>query len=209
MLLERIKETFAQQWPQLQYTITHGIWVIDVTPDIYLDLCSQLRKDFEQLTDLTIVDKLVYGQASWNTTNSTSHGFSRAQLALDFSRAQTPFRFEAIVHFLSYSQNARIKVRCKIDTNLSLPSLTALWPGANWYEREAFDLFGIVFENHPDLRRLLTDYGFTGYPFRKDFPMLGYDQVIYDGSLAQCRLEPVNIEHRVVTPRVIRGEQAL
>ena len=117
-------------------------------------------------------------------------------------------RFAAVAHLLSYQHNRRVRLRTFAE-NDDLPvvaSLTSVWPGANWFEREAFDLFGIIFEGHPDLRRILTDYGFVGHPFRKDFPLIGNVEVRYDADKQRVIYEPVSITPRVLVPRVIRDD---
>ena len=118
------------------------------------------------------------------------------------------FRFAAVYHLLSLANNHRLRVRAFAtdDDFPILPSLVDLWPSANWFEREAFDLYGIVFDGHPDLRRLLTDYGFVGHPFRKDFPLSGHVEMRYDPEQARVIYQPVTIEPREVTPRIIREE---
>ena len=117
-------------------------------------------------------------------------------------------RFAAVYHFLSLAHNRRLRVRvfAPDDEFPVLPSVVGLWPSANWFEREAFDLYGIVFSGHPDLRRLLTDYGFVGHPFRKDFPISGYVEMRYDPEQARVIYQPVTIEPREITPRIIREE---
>jgi NADH-quinone oxidoreductase subunit C len=117
-------------------------------------------------------------------------------------------RFAAVYQLLSVSKNRRLRVRvfCPSDDFPLVPSVVDIWPSANWYEREAFDLFGIVFEGHPDLRRILTDYGFIGHPFRKDFPISGYVEMRYDPDRQRVVYQPVTIEPREITPRVVREE---
>jgi NADH-quinone oxidoreductase subunit C len=140
---------------------------------------------FEQLIDLCGVDYQDYGDGTWEGQ-----------------------RFAAVVHLLSVSLNHRVRVRvfCPEDDFPVLPSVTSLWASANWYEREAFDLFGIVFDGHNDLRRILTDYGFIGHPFRKDFPLSGHVEMRYDATRQRVVYEPVSIEPRELIPRVIREE---
>ena len=124
-------------------------------------------------------------------------------------RDHAELKFEELVsHLLSMTHNWRLRLRVFASDNdaPSLPTVTDLWPGANWYEREAFDLFGIVFEGHPDLRRILTDYGFVGHPFRKDFPVSGYVEMRYDPEQRRVVYQPVTIEPREVTPRIVREE---
>jgi len=117
-------------------------------------------------------------------------------------------RFAVVVHLLSVSHNWRLRVRarCADDALPGVASLTEVWPAADWYEREAFDLFGIVFEGHPDLRRILTDYGFIGHPFRKDFPLSGHVEMRYDPEQKRVIYQPVTIEPREITPRIVREE---
>jgi NADH-quinone oxidoreductase subunit C len=117
-------------------------------------------------------------------------------------------RFAVTYHLLSLHHNRRLRVRayCTPGEPPMIESVIAVWPGANWYEREAFDLYGILFRGHPDLRRILTDYGFVGYPFRKDFPLSGHVEVRYDPEKKRVVYEPVSIEARVLVPRVIRHD---
>jgi NADH-quinone oxidoreductase subunit C len=138
---------------------------------------------FEQLVDLCGVDYSTYG-------DRPAQGSSYA----------------AVLHLLSFTHNWRVRLRCFCadDVFPVLPSLVEVWPGINWFEREAFDLFGIVFDGHPDLRRILTDYGFIGHPFRKDFPVSGYVEMRYDPEQKRVIYQPVTIEPREVTPRVVR-----
>ncbi len=140
---------------------------------------------FEQLIDLCGVDYRDYGDGAW----------------------QGP-RFAAVYHLLSVQHNWRLRVRviCPDDELPRLHSVIDIWPSANWHEREVFDLFGIVFEGHPDLRRILTDYGFIGHPFRKDFPLSGHVEMRYDPELQRVIYQPVTIEPREVTPRIVRVE---
>ena len=123
------------------------------------------------------------------------------------TRCEGP-RFAAVYHLLSLSHNRRLRVRAFApdDDFPVLPSVVDLWPSANWFEREAFDLYGIVFDGHPDLRRLLTDYGFVGHPFRKDFPLSGYVEMRYDPEQKRVIYQPVTIEPREIMPRIIREE---
>ena len=115
-------------------------------------------------------------------------------------------RFDVVYHMLSMHRNQRIRVKLVTDENTPVPSALPVWPAANWFEREAFDLFGILFRGHPDLRRLLTDYGFIGHPFRKDFPLIGNVEVRYDPIKQRVVYEPVSIESRTLVPRVIRHD---
>jgi len=198
-----------------------GITTVEIALESWLEVCRQLRDDadfgYAQLTDLCGVDHLGYGQSEWDTGEATSEGFSRGVEGMGPGRfnweqrpeaARVERRFAVVAHLLSLSHNRRLRIRCfAADDGMPIvPSLVDIWNSANWYEREAFDLFGIVFEGHPDLRRILTDYGFTGHPFRKDFPLIGNVAVRYDTEKHRVIYEPVEIESRVLVPRVLRND---
>jgi NADH-quinone oxidoreductase subunit C len=198
-----------------------GGGTLEVAPGDWLEVARALRDEpefrFEQLMDVCGVDYLGYGDDEWDTSDVSSEGFSRGVEGLGpgrFRWENRPLgkgpdrRFAAVAHLLSVSNNRRIRLRCfALDHTLPIvPSLTGLYPVADWFEREAFDLFGIVFEGHPDLRRILTDYGFVGHPFRKDFPLIGNVEVRYDPEKQRVVYEPVSIEPRVTVPRVIRAD---
>ncbi|QLE79241.1 NADH-quinone oxidoreductase subunit C [Francisella sp. Scap27] len=177
--------------------------------DIYMIL-SKLKKDylFEQLTDITAVDYLTYGQSDWQVGKVVSQtGFSRGR-EQDVKITSFDNRFEVIYQLMSMSNNVRLRVKCKLkDAQIILvDSVSDIWSSADWSEREVYDMFGIYFNNHPDLRRVLTDYGFVGHPLRKDFPQTGYVEMRYDESLGKVVYEPVEIDDRVNTARVVRGE---
>lgn len=156
----------------------------DKVKDALVRLRDGAAAHFEQLIDLSGVDYLQYGEGTW-----------------------TGPRFAVVYHLLSVSLNQRVRVRTFLDDSLPrVDSVVDVWAVANWYEREAFDLFGIVFEGHPDLRRILTDYGFVGHPFRKDFPLIGYVEMRYDPEKKRVIYQPVSIEPRILVPRVIREE---
>ncbi len=167
--------------------------------------CLRLRDffSFDTLIDLCGVDYLTYGQSDWNG-NASASGFSRGrnhQCLKDIHEE----RFAVVYHLLSVSKNKRIRVKAFVDeVEPIIKSVTDIWASADWYEREAFDLMGILFENHTDLRRILTDYGFTGHPLRKDFPMIGEVEMRYDEDLGRVIYEKVSIEANVNVPRVIR-----
>ncbi len=176
------------------------------------DVCHALRDEepfrFEQLMDVCGVDYLGYGENEWRTRSATVTGFSRG---VDRHSPQAgecaQRRFAVIYHLLSirHNQRLRLQVFCP-DEPPMLDSVTEIWASANWFEREAFDLYGILFSGHPDLRRILTDYGFIGNPFRKDFPLSGNVEVRYDPEKQRVIYEPVSIEPRVLVPRVIRED---
>jgi len=174
---------------------------------------------FEQLVDLTGVDYLDYGRIEWNTESATHSGFSRGRSvarpsdtldgeSADGREAGSERRFAVAYHLLSVTHNRRLRLRCWCEPGEPplLDSVVAVWKAADWYEREAFDLFGILFRGHPDLRRILTDYGFVGHPFRKDFPLIGNVEVRYDPEKRRVVYEPVGIEPRTLVPRVIRDD---
>jgi len=165
---------------------------------------------FTQMNDLSGVDYLSYGQADWVTQRATSSGFSRAVGRGDVAaHPEIPAgqRFAVVYQLLSITHNRRLRVKAWLPADEPiLPSVIDVFPVADWYEREAFDLFGILFEGHPDLRRLLTDYGFIGHPFRKDFPLEGYVEVRYDPDKRRVVYQPVTIEPRTLVPRVIRDD---
>jgi len=186
-LLESLKSALAER------TTSMAEYVDEVTIECkagdVLEVCTILRDHpalkFEQLMDLCGVDYADYGEGTWNG-----------------------LRFAVVYHFLSISLNQRVRLRVfAADEDFPvLPTVTHIWAAANWFEREAFDLYGIMFEGHPDLRRLLTDYGFVGHPFRKDFPMIGNVEMRYDPDQQRVIYQPVSIEMRNNVPRIIREE---
>ena len=155
---------------------------------------------FEQLIDLCGVDYSTYGSDICE---------AGAYLKSDFAEDTYPSRFAVVYHLLSIAHNVRLRVRvfAQDEEFPVLDSVTQIWASANWYEREAFDLYGIIFSGHPDLRRLLTDYGFVGNPFRKDFPLSGHVEMRYDPEQKRVIYQPVTVEPREITPRIIREEQ--
>ena len=178
-----------------------------------VDVCRVLRDEFrfEMLVDLSGIDYLHYGLEEWQTHSATSSGFGRAtaaHAAVDTAPV-APRRFAVVYHLLSIEHNLRLRLRayCEAGDVPIVDSGVDVWPGANWYEREVFDLFGVYFRGHPDLRRILTDYGFVGFPFRKDFPLSGHVEVRYDPDKGRVVYQPVSIEPRVLVPRVIRDDQ--
>jgi NADH-quinone oxidoreductase subunit C len=175
---------------------------------------------FSELVDLCGIDYLGYGQTEWETNTAGGDGFSRGVEGQAMGRFDwagrprgnnEPRRFASVIHLLSIEHNRRLRLRvfCEDDTLPVVPSLTLVWPGVNWFERETFDLYGIIFDGHPDLRRILTDYGFVGHPFRKDFPLIGNVEVRYDAEQKRVIYEPVSIEPRVLVPRTIRNDADL
>ena len=194
---------------------------IEVAVEHWFDAARILRDDaefrFDVAVDLCGVDYLGYGLDEWDTWDVTREGYSRGVDGAAPGRfawgdrprpGGVPRRFAVVLHLLSTVHNRRLRVRCFCHDEAVpvVASLTDLWPGLNWFEREAFDLFGVVFEGHPDLRRILTDYGFVDHPFRKDFPLIGNVEVRYDPEKGRVIYEPVSIEPRVLVPRVVRDD---
>lgn len=186
----------------------------EVAASNILSVCTALRDEpdfsFEQLSDLCGVDYLTYGRAEWETSSATGSGFSRAVEDREVapSAGGDPRRFAVVYHLLSVKNNVRLRLKVYLNEDEPIvDSVVGIWSGANWFEREAFDLFGIMFSGHPDLRRILTDYGFIGHPFRKDFPLIGNVEMRYDAEKRRVIYEPVSIQPRTLVPKVIRKEQ--
>jgi NADH-quinone oxidoreductase subunit C len=183
----RIETVLAGQYKNLDSQV--GELTLTVTPEQYLSVAKVLRDDvqlhFETALDLCGVDFSTYGDGRWDGA-----------------------RYGVVTHLLSVKNNCRLRLRvfASDDDFPVLPSLLDIWPAVGWYEREAFDLFGLMFDGHPDLRRILTDYGFVGHPFRKDFPVSGYVEMRYDPEQKRVVYQPVTIDPREVIPRVIREE---
>lgn len=188
----------------LELSAAHLIGVCQV-------LCRDEVFSFEMLIDICGVDYLEYGVSDWRTESTTATGFSRAVAATADEKVRVlPWdkpRFAVVYHLLSLKHNRRLRLKVFLAENaLVVPSVMEVWEAANWFEREAYDLFGIVFDGHPDLRRLLTDYGFKGHPFRKDFPLIGEVELRYDAAQGRCVYEPVSIQPRVLVPKVVRDD---
>jgi len=218
-----LNQLLLERFPDNRVTVAHGELTMQVAVDQLLDTLKTLRDEaafrFEQLIDLCVVDYLHYRQAEWSTHVSTATGFSRAVDAAGSGRMKFGDdakaveldhpRFAVVYHLLSYSNNHRLRIKtyAEDDHVPVIPSAVELWASADWNEREAFDLFGVLFEGHPDLRRILTDYGFIGHPFRKDFPLTGNVEMRYDPELKRVVYEPVSsIEPRVTVAKVIRDD---
>jgi NADH-quinone oxidoreductase subunit C len=203
----QLKEA-AQRLPGLP-----GELAYEVRPEALLGACRTLRDapdlKFEMLMDLAGVDYLHYGRDEWQTETATHSGFSRGRVArASAPDPNMPGRFAVVYQLLSITHNARLtlRVRCPETQEPTVDSVVGVWASANWFEREAFDLFGILFRGHPDLRRILTDYGFIGHPFRKDFPLIGNVEVQYDPERKRVVYQPVSIVPRVLVPKVIRHD---
>ncbi|MBM0105230.1 NADH-quinone oxidoreductase subunit C [Steroidobacter sp. S1-65] len=210
-LASRLSARFAQELRALP--ALPGDVAFEVDAANLLAVCKELRDNadfgFEQLIDLAGVDYLDYGREEWNTLGSTATGFSRGvnRIKETVGEPQNK-RFAVTYQLLSISNNWRLRLRSFTDEGEPpvIDSVVEIWSGANWFEREAFDLYGIMFRNHPDLRRILTDYGFIGHPFRKDFPLIGNVEVKYDTNKGRVVYQPVSIEPRTLVPRVIRDD---
>ena len=183
---------------------------IKINPEQLIEVATALKSNlsFELLMDIIAVDYLTYGDVDWKTNNATSTGYSRAVKPTIIPEIDETFkgRFAVFYQLLSVSNNQRLtlKVFTSESNPPSVPSLINIWSSADWFEREAFDLMGIHFDGHPDLRRILTDYGFIGHPFRKDFPTNGNLEVVYDEEKEEVVYQPVSISTRPGVPRVIR-----
>ena len=198
----------AQRVASLNDEVTY-----EVEPAQLLSVCRALRDTpelkFEMLMDVAGIDYLHHGRDEWQTETATRSGFSRGRVAR--TTAPDPNmagRFAVVYHLLSITHNRRmrLRVKCADTQDPQVDSVIDVWACANWFERETFDLFGIVFRGHPDLRRILTDYGFIGHPFRKDFPLAGNVEVQYDNEKKRVVYQPVSIVPRVLVPKVIRHD---
>ncbi len=187
VLLERVIDTLGDK--VLTSKIAQDQITIEVPVGDWLEVCATMRDTpalaFDLMMDLCGVDYSAYKDGAWEGR-----------------------RFAVVLNLLSIKRNHRLRVRtfCADDELPILPSLMEIWPAVNWFEREAFDLFGIVFDGHPDLRRILTDYGFIGHPFRKDFPISGHVEMRYDPELKRVVYQPVSIAPREITPRIVRED---
>lgn len=196
--------------PERYHNATQPTYIIDSTHNhaVLTWLKESITCQFDQLIDITCIDYLHYKQAEWETFTSNT-GYSRATTTLP-SNGQPDYalsRFVVIYQLLSTKLNWRLRVHACINNNpAELESVTDLWSNANWLERETYDMFGVVFKNHPDLRRILTDYGFKGYPFRKDFPLIGTSEMRYDAKDQRVVYQPVSIENRVSVGKTIRND---
>ena len=217
--MDQAQESFHSQLREfftgklLSSRVSFGQVILELMPENLIPVCRALRDEaefsFEQLSCVSGVDYLAYGQADWETEDTTQSGFSRgvSKGVYRDKEPSVPSRFASVYHLLSIKHNRRLGIRCYIPGEPPrVSSVVELWPSANWFERESFDLFGILYEGHPDLRRILTDYGFIGHPFRKDFPLEGNVEVRYDPDKKRVVYQPVTIENRVLVPKVIRHD---
>ena len=215
-LAERMKSRFTNA---LDIKDAFGETTMEIAPQDILSVCRILHDEpefaFQELIDLCGVDYLAFGDVEWETIDATGHGFSRGVTRMldgtpppgKTGENATSRRFAVVYHLLSIKNNERLRVKVYLpNTEPVIDSVINIWSSANWFEREAFDLFGILFKSHPDLRRILTDYGFIGHPFRKDFPLTGHVEMRYDNEKQRVVYEPVTIEPRTLVPKVKRDD---
>lgn len=221
LLADSLRTVFAGKFDSV--VVAFNEVTMELTAANLTEVATELRDNknfqFQQLVDLCGVDYSQFGQVEWQTEDASRAGFSRGVDAssssgrLQFgdeleSVSAQGRRFAAVYHLLSYNKNHRLRLRVFGDDDdfPVIPTVVDIWKSADWYEREAFDLFGILFNGHPDLRRILTDYGFVGHPFRKDFPMVGNVEMRYDPEKRRVVYEAVSIEARVLVPKVKRKD---
>lgn len=210
-LVQTLNERFADVFTSCR--LRHAEVTIEVPSDKMLSVCKVLRDDpelgFECAMDVCGVDYLAYGVDDWQTESATGTGFDRGVEAGSEKNSSTwtKPRFAVVYHLLSIQHNWRLRVKTFAQGSMPMvDSMISIWKGVDWFEREAFDLFGILFKGHPDLRRILTDYGFVGHPMRKDFPVIGNVEVRYDHAKGRVIYQPVTIKERILVPRVIRHD---
>jgi NADH-quinone oxidoreductase subunit C len=206
-LIKDIKEKLNEEIVDLK--VSFDMVTLEVESNKLISVAKKLKNDktfdFSQLIDLAGIDYYSYSSEEWETKKVTTAGFCRGRKStLDTNQK----RFAVAYHLLSINHNMRLRIKCYAGNNEPpcIPSVTSIWNSANWFEREAFDLFGIFFIGHNDLRRILTDYGFIGHPFRKDFPLIGEMEVRYDFQQKRVVYDPVSITERTLVPKVIRKD---
>lgn len=210
---EKIMAALAEQYANIARleSLSHELSIevpIDIWQHVAQWLVSHRDCQFDQLVDLTVVDYLTYGTSEWANDEVASASLSRARVVPTDPKSNQPHRFAVIVHLQSIALNQRLRVHIWLpnDDPPCIQTVEHIWPVANWYEREAFDLFGIQFIGHSDCRRLLTDYGFKGHPLRKDFPVSGHVEIRYDATEGRCVYEKVTVTPRVTVAKVIRED---
>ena len=216
ILAERLKQRFTNA---LRISTAFGETTMEVAPGDIISVSTTLRDEpefsFKELIDVCGVDYLAFGDVEWETIDATGHGFSRGVTRMldgtpppgKTGDNATKRRFAVVYHLLSIDNNQRLRVKVYLPNDVPVvDTVINIWSSANWFEREAFDLYGILFKGHPDLRRILTDYGFIGHPFRKDFPLIGNVEMRYDNDKQRVVYEPVSIEPRTLVPKVKRND---
>jgi NADH-quinone oxidoreductase subunit C len=207
----RVQQQFSDS---VEVSVAFDEVTVTVDRKDIVSVCTELRDNpelaFEELIDLCGVDYLNFGESEWVTSTATGSGFSRGvePTPEPVKKHDVEHRFAVVYHLLSIKNNWRLRVKAPLtEEEPVIDSVIDIWSVANWFEREAFDLFGIMFNGHPDLRRILTDYGFIGHPFRKDFPLIGNVEMRYDKNKHRVIYEPVSIEPRTLVPKVIRDDK--
>lgn len=208
--LEEALEEHLEDFEDCKWQRANGELSLIVPREQLIDIMTVLRTKrllaFEECIDVCGVDYAAYGNSEWVTSKAANAGFGRGANR-DEPEMDPQNRFAVVYHLLSITHNVRLRVKTFLDADRPIvDSVVGIWASANWFEREAFDLFGIMFTGHPDLRRILTDYGFIGHPFRKDFPLIGQVEMRYDPEQQRVIYEPVSIEPRTLVPRVIRED---
>ncbi len=210
VLAQQLQQAFGDDIQEVN--LAFGELTIEVASNAITKVCQRLRDEeefrFEMLMDLCGIDYLHYGVSEWETDAATSRGFERGVRPISEVMTNSQWnkpRLAVVYHLLSLTHNQRLRIRAFVsDHDPVIDSVVNIYNSANWYEREAFDLYGILFAGHPDLRRILTDYGFIGHPFRKDFPLVGNVEVRYDAKQQRVIYDPVDIVPRTLVPKVIR-----
>ena len=208
--LEEVLEELLEDYEDCRWERARSEVTLTVPRGQVLAVMRLLRTNntlsFEQCIDVCGVDYAAYGRSEWVTSKAENAGFGRG-VNRDAPELDPANRFAVAYHLLSVKNNVRLRVKTFLDAQQPIvDSVVTVWAGAAWFEREAFDLYGIMFTGHPDLRRILTDYGFIGHPFRKDFPLIGQVEMRYDAEQRRVVYEPVSIEPRTLVPRVIRED---
>lgn len=209
--LEEALEECLEEFADCKWSRDFAELTLTVPREQLLDVMRILRQTrslaFEQCMDVCGVDYSAYGDSEWATGDAANSGFGRGAERGGKPAPAASNRFAVVYHLLSTTLNHRLRVKVMLDADFPVvDSVRDIWTGVDWFEREAFDLFGILFSGHPDLRRILTDYGFIGHPFRKDFPLIGEVEMRYDAELGRVVYEPVSIESRTLVPRVVRSD---
>ena len=210
-LEEALEEHLEEDFEDCRWERARGEMTLTVPREQLTGVMTLLREKralaFEECIDVCGVDYATYGQSEWVTNQAANAGFGRGASRDDAPELDPENRFAAVYHLLSVTHNVRLRVKTFLDAEHPIvDSVVPIWASALWFEREAFDLYGIMFTGHPDLRRILTDYGFIGHPFRKDFPLIGQVEMRYDPEQQRVIYEPVQIEPRTLVPRVIRED---
>ena len=208
-LANELQEAFSELGCSLGLAL--GELTLEVPREGLHEVMQRLHRErpfqFDQCIDICGVDYSAYGRDEWTAGSRSGSGFSRGAVRSSGFTPDPKDRFAVVYHLQSVTLNHRLRVRTMLDSDDPIvDSVADIWAAADWFEREAFDLFGILFDGHPDLRRILTDYGFIGHPFRKDFPLEGHVEMRYDPEQKRVVYEPVKLEPRVLVPRVIRDD---